>query len=387
MPPIVPGEGTCAHGAHEEMAELKRQLQIMEERLAAAERPRYGSSVRWLGVPLLLLGAWTLSAQSSPSADVERRVADLEARLIKGPGGATQIRGPFHVLDRSGRTLLLVTDGAATGGEVVIRHREGAGASLTFWRSGQAIAGVGSASGGYGAVFVSDASGTPRAQLLGLGAVMIRDAQAEQAAGIVATDDGRGRVGVWRGDHRVVTLEEDAETRGAGALTFQNGQTATAYLGVDGQRGGGALRLWNGAGVVTTALLGDEGGGGAVLVGTPAGRTVAQMSASEAVGMFQVFNQENQSVAVLSQHGPSAGGVLQIKAALGTPVASITTGGTGGGYFQLNDAAGTTTVEAGTLPSGVGMVRVGPIYKCVPVQAATPVLSVGLPDCIMGGRQ
>jgi hypothetical protein len=44
-------------------------------------------------------------------------------------------------------------------------------------------------------------------------------------------------------------------------------------------------------------------------------------------------------------------------------------------------------VEAGTLPNGRGSVRAGPNYLCSPAQPATPVMSFGIPDCLVGNKK
>ena len=80
------------------------------------------------------------------------------------------------------------------------------------------------------------------------------------------------------------------------------------------------------------------------------------------------------------------GGLVQISNT-STPVANFTVGARSAGYLQLTDPSGVPTIEAETLPNGNGQVRAGPFYKCFPVQAATPVISIGLPDCIVAEKK
>lgn len=359
--------------ASEELAELRREV----HRLRAGRR--------WLAVPLLLLGTWTLSAQApATSPDIEKRLSELEARVRRGAGNATQISAPFDVVDAGGKVILRVSDRPATTGAVAIYARSFGGVVVVHSSSGKSVMGMGADDGGAGTLWATDVQGTPRAEIHGSGGIVLRDRSGIQIAGM--TDhDGRGRLGIWSTDKTVAELTSAADG-GAGELRIMDGSGATTLAELTAGSGGdiGELRVMNG-GKPTAAVLGGVRGSGAVLVGNAAGKTYAEMSVSDDQrGLFQVFGEAGTPVAVMTQRQRGAGGLLQISSPKGTPVTALTTGSSGAGYLQLTDPAGTPTIELGTLPSGAGMVRAGPLYKCAPIHAATPGMGFGLPDCIVG---
>jgi hypothetical protein len=165
------------------------------------------------GVALVLarvvLWAPALSAQTQPSlADLEKRVSELEARLLKGPGTTSRIRAPFEVVDAAGNVILQVTQAEPKGASVAIWQRESGGV-LLFERGGEEIAGIGVGDEGNGELSISDAAGNIRAEMLGSGLLSIRDKAGSSVAGILATDKGYGRFVISHGQTILATLEED----------------------------------------------------------------------------------------------------------------------------------------------------------------------------------
>jgi hypothetical protein len=77
------------------------------------------------------------------------------------------------------------------------------------------------------------------------------------------------------------------------------------------------------------------------------------------------------------------GGLLQVKNASGTPVASVMATSAGGGYWQINDPGGNTAAEAG-FDGAVGVVRAGPYFLCAPGARTALVGASPPPDCIKG---
>jgi hypothetical protein len=266
-----------------------------------------------------------------------------------------------------------------------------------------------SATLGRGEFAALDAKQVTRAALLGTGSIVVFDPTGEQLAGVTQGDAGGGRIGIWRDRQKVIDITTDAASGGsgivsintpsgqsvarlstiddAGELVLSNaGGTKVAFLGA--KDGAGALSVMNSAGKAVAGLLGNAAGGGAVAVATSNEATVAEMTVSDdGRGLFQIRARGGgRPLAVVTQATDQVGGLVQISNA-STPVANLTVGSKGAGYLQLADPSGGPTVEAGTLPNGNGQVRAGPFYKCSPVQAATPVMSIGLPDCIVGGKE
>lgn len=405
------------------LVELMNELEALRSELSGTRghrtrldaRPWGRASRAWPAAALILVGAWALSAQAPASIppEIEERLSTLEKRIRGGPGNTTQVTAPFDVLGPDGKAILRVGSGRPSGSPVHIGHIPGAGGLLVIHSdNGSDVAGMGVNPERHGAVYASDATGKPRAQLNGTGAVTVYDETTKQVAVMIHKKDGGGRIGVWNNaGQRVAMLDVEAENGNAGALSVmdpagkvlgrlglhpQGGKDAAlaimnpagspvAVMTSSGETG--ALSVMNSSGKAVAGLLGSGTGGGTVAVANSGGQTLAEMSVSgDGRGLVQVFGGGQQPIAVLSQSVEGTGGLLQVSSSAGVPVASFTVGKGGAGYWQLTSASGEPTVEAGTLPSGSGTVRVGPKYKCFPVQAATPVMSVGFLDCIVGGK-
>jgi hypothetical protein len=369
--------------------DLQHRSAKLETQLAEARRmriPRGHYRTALFVAPLVLAASWAFPDQNPASVDVaqrladaERRLSQLESRLLGGPGNTTQIRSPFEVIGDGGSVILQVTDGPAVRGAVGISRQAERGGTIGVFHNGTEVAGMGPSLAGHGAVFASDKEGNPRVLVQGAGGVAVLDASRKELASLVATDEGTGRVTIWHGETKVASLGEVggagilrlAEASGAATAELGPGQNrntalrvfgptgvAVAALGADPARGHtGSLLVTNAVGGVSAAVMGGERG--AVIVADPAGQTVAELGVTaDARGMLQIVH-AGSTVAVLSR-------------------------GENGGMLQLASNGGTPTVEAGTTASGVGTVRAGPMYKCFPAQPATPVMSFGLPDCLVG---
>ena len=349
-----------------ELEELRRELSRVRSELAAVTpaasgrraAPRRGLRRSWVGGPLLGAAVLVLSAQAA-SPDIEKRLSALERLVRKTGDGATQVSAPFDVVGPGGDLIMRVSSGAPSRAPVAIWYEDGRpGGNVTINSPGGAPLGaMGTSREGHGVVYVGDGGGRPRVQVHGKGGVIVWDESDEQVAALLG-NDGRGRVVLWNGGKRMAALEVD-----------EGGSSA-------------AVRVMSPSGKVVAGML-SRGEVGTVAVANENGQTVAEMTGSGR-GAFQIFNGgPARAVLTLADNG---GGLLQIKNNAGMGVASFTSAPGGGGYLQLLSASGTPTVEAGTLPNGNGTVRVGPQYKCFPVQAATPVMAVGLPDCIVGSQ-
>ena len=399
------------------LSELTRRLQEVEaelirtraERMPPACRHREGRSA-WIGALLLIVATWVLAAQAPATLppDIEQRLRALEGLVRRGPNNVTQMTAPFEVLSADGSPIVRVAGIPDPKVPISIGTIPQGGGVISIAAGGVAQA-VMSASSGRGEFSALDANQVTRATLLGTGSVGVYDKTGQQLAGVTQGDAGGGRIGIWRSGKRVVDITTDAASDGSGLVSINtpSGQSVARLSTVDGagelvlsnasgtrlalvgaKGGAGAVSVMNSAGKAVAGLLGSGAGGGAVAVATSNGATVAEMSVSDdGRGLFQVHARGGgRALAVMTQATDRVGGIVQISNA-STEVASLTVGSQGAGYLQLTNASGGPTVEAGTLPDGVGQVRVGPYYKCLPVQPATPVIGFGLPDCLMGGRK
>jgi hypothetical protein len=405
--------------SHDRVAHLTEELERVRRDLRSAKL--------MTAVPLLLLGTWALSAGAPASQDdLEKRVSELEARLLKGPGNTTRIQAPFEVVGAGGNLILQVTQGPPTIGNGVGIFTRGQDAGVLVSRGGHDIAGLGTAEDGNGGLlFIADRYGAPRSEV-SAAYVSVLDGGGKVVAAMVAQDDASqdGRFVVLRGEEMLATLEGDDDgglltisnnegkgvvqlgaddgngsvatldtkgrpevemgvsEKGDPALTVSQKGKARAILGL--RTNAGHLALANGKDIIVANVTGTgPGDGGAVTVGNGSGKGVANLTAgADGSGLVQVFQPGAGSVAVMTQD--KSGGLLQIKNGNGTPVANVKAGPEGGGYWQLSDPSGNPMVEGGSA-EGRGIVRAGPYYRCSPVAQAVPLIGVArLPDCIRG---
>jgi hypothetical protein len=405
--------------SHDRVAHLTEELERVRRDLRSAKL--------MTAVPLLLLGTWVLSAGAPASQDdLEQRVSELEARLLKGPGSTTRIQAPFEVIGAGGNVILQVTQGPPTIGNGVGIFTRGQDAGVLVSRGGHDIAGLGTAEDGNGGLlFIADRFGAPRSEV-SAAYVSVLDGGGKVVAAMVAKDDASqdGRFVVLRGEEMLAALEGDDdgglltisndEGKGVVALGVDDGNGSVATLDPKGrpevemgisdkgeprlavsQKGkvraslglsiaAGHLSISNAKDLVVANVTGTgPGDGGAVTVGNGSGKGVANLTAgADGSGLVQVFQPGAGSVAVLTQD--KLGGLLQIKNGSGTPVASLKASSEGGGYWQLTDPGGNPMVEGGSA-GGRGIVRAGPFYRCSATAQAVPLIGVArLPDCIIG---
>jgi hypothetical protein len=419
---------TVAH-LTEALEQVRRELARLQEASPEHRTPGLPHSGRvWSTVPLLLLGTWLLSAQAPATQDdLEERVSELEARLIKGPGTTTRIRAPFEVVGPNGNVVLQVTQGLPTANDGVAIFQRGSIVGVTINRSGKDIAGLGTADNGKGGLlFITDEYGAPRAEILADDGVRVLNGGGQVVAAMLAMDEPPfdGRFAVMRGDKMLASLvgddagglldisNEKGKSVAQVGVEDGNGYVATldpkGYAEVEmgisdggeaqlavmdrgklraslGTRiGAGLLSVSNAQGKAVANVTGaGTKDGGAVIVGNGSGQGVASMiSGADDRGLIQVFHPQGKPVVVLTED--AHGGLLQIKNGSGIPVANLKTGGEGGGYWQLTDPAGNPVVDAGAEQSGRGLVRAGPYYQCSPAMGTALVGVAMLPDCIRG---
>jgi hypothetical protein len=377
---------------------------------------------------VLILGTWLLSAQAPAGQDdLEQRVSELEARLLRGPGTTTRIQAPFEVVGPGGNVILQVSQGTPTVSNGVGIFTRGQDGGVLVSRGGHDIAGLGTADDGNGGLlFVSDRYGIPGTELSS-GYVSVLDGKGEVVAAMVAMDEApyNGRFVVLRGENQLASLDADedggllniGDEKGKSVvqLGVQDGNGYAATLDPKGRpevemgvsdageprlavsRKGkvraslglsinaGHLSVSNAKDQVVANVTGTgSGNAGAVTVGNGSGKGVASLTAGvDGSGLVQIFQPGAGPVVVLGQD--KAGGLLQIKSGAGTPVANVKAGPGGAGYLQLTDPGGNPAVEAGFDNEGSGVVRAGPYYRCSATAQAVPLLGVArLPDCIRG---
>jgi hypothetical protein len=422
------------HASNDTVVHLTEELERVHRALAelqnARPQPRRGGPRNWSGVWVtvpLLLGTWLLSAQTpADQDDLEKRVSELEARLLKGPGTTTRIQAPFEVVGAGGNVILQVTQGLPTVNNGVGIFSGGKLAGVAIFRGGHDIAGLGTTEEGKGGlVFATDENG-PDAEMRGGDGVRVLNGGGQVVAAMEALDEPPfgGRFAVMHGDKVVASLEEgdegglldvsDEKGKSVAQLAVEDGNGYVSTLDPKGYAevsmevsekgeprlsvrekgkvraslgltaGAGVLSISNSKGSAVANVRGDgTKDGGAVIVGNGSGQGVANMtSGADGLGLIQVFQPGGKSLAVLTQD--KQGGFLQIKNESGTPVANLKASTEGAGYWQLTDPGGNPVVEGG-FDEGLGIVRAGPLYRCSALAQAVPLVgTVRLPDCIRG---
>jgi hypothetical protein len=423
-------------GDDDRVAHLTDQLERLRHELLELQqvtrRPR-ASGLRaagrlMAGVPLLVIGTWVLSAGAPANQDdLEQRVSELEARLLKGPGSTTRIQAPFEVVGPGGNVIFQVSQSLPTVSQGVGIFTQGKLAGVVVSRGGHDVAGLGTSEDGDGGVlYIGDAYGVPRAEARASTGVSVLNGSGTIVASMSVIDEAPydGRLAVMRGDKLLATLDGDDD---GGLLDIANSTgKSVAQIGVDDDNGyiatldpkgrnevelgvseggeprlsvskkgkvraslglstdAGHLSISNAKDLVVANVTGTgPANGGAVTVGNGSGKGVANVTAAaDGSGLVQVFQPGAGSVAVLAQD--KAGGLLQIKNGSGTPVANLKAASSGGGYVQLTDPAGTPVVEGG-FDGSSGLVRAGPYYRCSAMAQNVPLIgTVRLPDCIRG---
>lgn len=347
------------------------------------------------------------------------QVNDGGAIVMEPKGAQTVIAGgAVAVFDEKGQVAGIETSSEG-GGEVVLWNKQG-----------KKVAEISTGGrDGLGSLYLSDSKGENPQTIVGAGAIALFNKKGAQVAGMEALGEGGGEVAVWSRDKKAAVLGTVASGKeGNGYLDLSNAKGVTqalivggtvvlsdqkgnpvASMGVEGEdsnatgavtvmsamgkdiakmsadkgTNAGKLNIMNAEGKPVVGLIGGGKGGGTVAVANSTSVPLAEMSVSSdgGRGLFQI-NRDQKPIAVLTEAVERPGGLLQISN-LNGPVANVTVR-EGGGYLQLTNASGLPTIEAGTLPSGAGTVRAGPFFKCSPLQASTPVLTFGLPDCLVG---
>lgn len=353
------------------LADLQRRIDFLESELGRARQAKRwplpgGRVARWLALPISLLVFLAVAGAASNSnlAQLDARLSTLEGLLRKGAGGAVQVNAPFEVVGSGGKAILRVGNEDTKTAAVAVWRTVGRPGGVVTVHSdgGTALAAMGSNSAGQGVIFAANEKGVPQALLSGQDGLAVFDGQERQVAAVALTSSGAGQIAVWNPGTRK--------------------KVAQLTTGADGA---GQLNVMGASGTVTAGILGALRESGAVVVANSAGQTVAQVSVSgDGRGAFEVYAAgAPRAVAVLTRAPETQGGLLQISNESG-PVVSLGNATTGNGYLQLVGPGGRPVVEAGTLANGLGAVRAGPMFKCFKAQAATPLMSVGLPDCILG---
>lgn len=420
------------HSSDERVAHLTEELERLRRELAQLQQATRHSrpsgvlrSGRLMPVPVLLLGTWLLSAGASPNQDdLEKRVSDLEARLVKGPGTTTRIQAPFEVVGAGGNVILQVSQAFPTVSNGVGIFWQGKDGGVTVSKSGHDIAGMGTSEGGDGGLlFIGDQYGVPRAEVRATDGVNVLNGGGKVVASMVTIEGDEGRFAIMRGDKMIASMEggsggglldiagDDGKSVAQIGIEDDNGYIATmdpkgrgeVELGVSDKgepeltvnhkgKPRATLGLRTAAGFlslsnpkdhpVANVTASGSGDAGAVIVGNGSGKGVASITAgADGSGLVQVFQPGAGSVVVLGQD--KAGGLVQIKNGSGTPVANLKASSEGGGYWQLTDPGGNPMVEGGSA-EGRGIVRAGPFYTCTPAMGTALVGVAMLPDCIRG---
>lgn len=399
-----------------------------------------------------------------------RAAAELTAaeagggRLVVHNGGGERIaevapgssgKGTVSVFDK-GQEVAALEAGASGGGELSLANPQGTwgveaygsdpgsggGSVIVLNKSGEEVAGLGTAPDGKGWIAIAENDqqvAAIKADSNGAGSIVLTSAEGqkgieatgqdedgsggsvkvfggaddpavflgviEESGGLVAVfgkDDGSAglssdKFSLLDGKDPIVSIESDP-----GQLTVFDAEGEAVKVGLDDQGAGeviissqgkqvvsleatpageGEVDVYGTNGTKPAAAMRSTGGTGLVAVTNSSGETASEMSVVGGLGRFVVWNPGGQVPAVLMARSTTTPGGLVSVSNDQVPVADLTAGPGGAGRLQLFDSSGRTTVEAGTLDNGNGMVRTGPNFKCAP---GGYVMALAMMDCIVG---
>ena len=380
----------------------------------ASRMPATWKGICWLlALTVVLpfgLRAYTPAASSDARLlQLTQRIAALETELSALQQAESQVRAPFHVLDRSGRTILTIEPAGEGGAAITVGSLAGGGLRLGVGSSGAGFLNLRRADGVIAASIGQYKGGPMGVQIFnteGAGTEPV----AELSAG--ATDKGELTVGLAKSGG--VTLASGASQAGLVKVRRADGTVGASI----GQYKGNALgvQIFNesGAGSDPIIDLGGDADGGRLTVGDAAGKPFFRVSDSISPGAavsvgkqngryaVSVANSTGTRLASIGEANNGAGGIwafgkdgtmravmngltgeihlldssgvsratmaaaaggdaaFSIRSAGNTTIARLGEGQRGG-WLQLANSAGNATVEAGIHPAGVGLIRAFPV--------------------------
>ncbi len=176
---------------------------------------------------LEVLTARVTALEAAPAS--VQSTAPPPAPVRSGRSVGNRVTAPFEVVDRAGRSILLVTEAKApsTLGRIVIGQGTGNGNYGVVFRNpqGQVVAGMGAGTDGSGALLLNDADGKRTMQATGLEGFKILRPSGSMAfsagqggdGGALALYDGSGALMIWAGvDEGVGTVKAGPNYRCAG---------------------------------------------------------------------------------------------------------------------------------------------------------------------------
>lgn len=409
-------------------------------------------------------------------------------------------KGRVAVLEQ-GRAAAELTAAQAGGGRLVVHNSGGepvaaVGPSsigkggITVYDNGQSVATLEAGESGGGRLDLSNADGTGGIEAYGSdpesgsGSLIALNKSGDEVAGLGTAPDGKGWVAVAENDQQVAALKTDGNGAGSMVLTNAEGQKGIEATGLDQDGSGGSVRVFSGAdepavflgtvdqggglvgvfaddgasaglssdkliladdneplvsiesdpgqlvvfdaegeavkvgldeqgageviissqgkqavslevtsaggevdvygenGDKPVAVLRSKDGTGLVAVTDSSGDVVSEVSVTAGLGQVVVWHPGGRApAAILTRSAQYNGGMVQVSNST-TSVASLQVGNLGEGFLQLTDAAGRPMVAAGTTNDGRGRVDAGPGNKCAPGG-----MGLTIPDCIMGPKQ
>jgi hypothetical protein len=215
-------------------------------------------------------------------SELERRIQQLEGEKSDRTTGRSTVVAPFEVLDRNGRRIFAVEEGAVVsvynGGRVLamIRATDAGGHFVGLSSAGDMQASVGAAAtrsgvnvseGGAERIYIGkQESGHYGAKFFSKGGAYV--------AAIGQSQLGFGLAGVYGADGTPRALLRTTDDGQGGHISIANGQTTVAELTV-GKTGGGLLTIGSSTGERMVAAGVQPGGFGVVQTGPASFATAA----------------------------------------------------------------------------------------------------------------
>jgi hypothetical protein len=272
---------------------------------------------------------------------------------VDAVGGTTTGGGVIRTLNANGHAVAELRVASSGTGRIVVHNAGGeeivaVGASangkggVSVFEKGQGVATLEAGDSGGGQLDLSNAKGTGGVEAYasdvdsGGARIVVFSQAGEEAAEIAVEADGKGKVGIAKGEGYAAALTINES--GAGSLTLQNAEGGEGVI-VAGSEGalGGVVVVLNSAGEDVAGIAAGEDGKGRVSVAEKDQQVAVLKAVENGAGMLVLTNAQGKNgVEVAGQDDEAPGGAITVFNQTGDDVVSITADDQNGGVVAVH---------------------------------------------------